>query len=142
MINIDSEETSVNEINCTITSTTGNNYTINCQPKEDKKYAFQSASSFIDNDILLVNFNIDNINGSIPEIQDSDQVEEIQNYHRLFNLRKSSGLNTGSIVGITLASIVALVAVIGTICFFKRKYSKEKHSNESSVMEINNLNIV
>ena len=71
------EEETVTELDCTISATQGNNYTVICPTNKIQDYNFQSASSFIDNDILLINF--DKLNEtSLPN-------QEVS-YYRKYNL--------------------------------------------------------
>ena len=106
------EEETITELDCTISAINGNNYTINCPSTENIDYKFQSASSYIDSDILIVNF--DNLNSSsVPKEEESSQ-------YRKYNFRSSKGLNGGAIAAIIIVPIVALIALVGSFFFIKK----------------------
>ena len=126
------------ELDCTINNSNGNNYTINCPSTENNDYEFQSASSYIDSDILVVNFA--NLNSS--SIPSEEEEEEGSSHHKkLFN-RSSKGLNGGAIAAIIVAPIVAIIALVGAIlCLGKRNVKVDTPVNHDSVVQsIQNLN--
>ena len=49
-------ENATTEINCNVIDINNNNYIIQCRVYDDKVYALQNAISFMDNEILLINF--------------------------------------------------------------------------------------
>jgi len=126
------EEETITELDCTISATNGNNYTINCPSTENIDYKFQSASSYIDSDILIVNF--DNLNrSSVPEEESSQ--------YRKYNFRSSKGLNGGAIAAIIIVPIVALIALVGSFFFIKKRKVNSPDSDNSAIHSIQNLKI-
>ena len=61
------------EINCNVIDINKNNYIIQCRVYDDKVYALQNSISFIDNEILLINF--DNYSDSIVQFPDEDDLD-------------------------------------------------------------------
>ena len=129
-VNLDSKtQSQTEEINCTFTDIKVKNYSLNCRVNEDLKDDFQSAISFIDNDILIIYF--DSYNESIFE-----EAEIKQNIRYNFN-KKNKGF-AGAIVAIVLASIACIGALIATLIIFGKKNEKQNPEGEST---INNLDL-
>ena len=120
------------EANCNIADIIGNNYTLNCKSNENIEGDLQSAISFIDDDILIINFN---------EITDSE-IELETNSTSLsgsgrFSRKKSGGLNAGAIVGIILALVIAIISIIAVMIYCKKENHNKHEANESTIIKIN-----
>ena len=115
-----SEGNKERNVNCTISNIKGKNYTLICNPVEAIKFNdLQSAYSRLENNnILLVNFDLENdIN--------IDTVKEIDDITEGNSNKSSKGLNAGAIIGIILASIVAIGAIVAIIIILN-KGNKQK----------------
>ena len=115
-----SEGNKERNVNCTISNIKGKNYTLICNPVEAiKSNDLQSAYSRLENNnILLVNFDLENdIN--------IDTVKEIDDITEGNSNKSSKGLNAGAIIGIILASIVAIGAIVAIIIILN-KGNKQK----------------
>ena len=115
-----SEGNKERNVNCTISNIKGKNYTLICNPVEAiKSKDLQSAYSRLENNnILLVNFDLENdIN--------IDTVKEIDDITEGNSNKSSKGLNAGAIIGIILASIVAIGAIVAIIIILN-KGNKQK----------------
>ena len=121
------------EINasCTISKIKEKNYMLSCIPDEEiKSDDLQSAYSKIDDNILLVNFDL-------QKDADIDTVEETEDTtgDETNSKKSSKGLSAGAIVGIVLASVVAVGAIVAVIIILKKGNKKkpmiklEKSSN-------------
>ena len=96
MTNIESVGDDVKkEINCTVIDITDNNYTLTCQAKENIEYVLQSSISFIDEGILLINFDMD-IQGNETILYPQIETKESRYYH----YNKLKGLKVGPILAI------------------------------------------
>jgi surface protein len=125
-------EETITELDCTISNTGGNNYTINCPSTDNINYEFQSASSYIDSDILVVNFA--NLNGStVPE---GDEISQ----YRKYNTKSSGGLNGGAIAAIIIVPIVVLLALVGTFFYIGKRKVDTPTSNDTTTQSIQRLN--
>ena len=124
MINFGSESDSQTEINCTITDIKVKNYSLNCRVNENIEGNFQTAISFIDDDILITYF--DSYNESlIYNIKTQGGIR--YNYNK-----KNKGINGGAIVAIVLASIACICALIGFIIVFGKKKVNQKYRENST----------
>ena len=120
------------EVNCNIADIIGNNYTLNCKSNENIKGDLQSAISFIDDDILIINFNekIDR------EIELETNSESLSGSGR-FSRKKNGGLNAGAIVAIILAFAAAIISVIAIMVYCKKENHNKHKTNESTIIKIN-----
>jgi predicted outer membrane lipoprotein len=115
------------EVNCNIADIIGNNYTLNCKSNENIKGDLQSAISFIDDDILIINF--DGITDGEVELETSSTSR--------FYRKKRGGLNAGAIVGIILACAVAIISAIAVMVYCKKENHNKHGINESTIIKIN-----
>ena len=103
-------------VSCSITDITEKNYTLNCQSSEDiDSNNLQSAYSVIDNDVLLVNFDPQNEEGTSDTAQETEAETENTQHVRYNNRKSGGGLNGGAIAAIVIAPVVAVASVIGVI---------------------------
>ena len=96
-INVEKEEDILEqEVNCTIFNINGSNYTLNCLGRKNILYNLQSAVSFYENDILLINFD-KNITSKI-----------IFNSSSSYKYRKkdTNSLSVGAIIAIVLVLLI------------------------------------
>ena len=132
IINSASNDKTQIEVNCNIADIIGNNYTLNCKSNENINGDLQSAISFIDDDILIINF--DGITDSEIEIEtNSTRLSDGGRFYR----KKRGGLNAGAIVGIILACAVAIISVIAVMVFCKKENHNKHETNESTIIKIN-----
>ena len=129
------EEETTKEADCTVTGIKNDKYTLDCTAKEKNKYNLQSAMSIVDNDILLVNIK-DSDSDEGGAVLDPNTEDDVQNFRYP---KKSGGIGAGAIVGIVLACVVALAAVITAILCLK-KSPNHTNNNESDVVDIKNTN--
>ena len=87
--------------------------------------------SIVDNDILLVNIK-DSDSDEGGAVLDPNTEDDVQNFRYP---KKSGGIGAGAIVGIVLACVVALAAVITAILCLK-KSPNHTIKNESEVVVI------
>ena len=125
------EEEITKEADCTVTGIKTDKYTLDCTAKEKNKYNLQSAMSIVDNDILLVNIK-DSDSDEGGAVLDTNTEDDVQNFRYP---KKSGGIGAGAIVGIVIACVVALAAVITAILCLK-KSPNHTISNESEVVVI------
>ena len=109
------KNSSVIQLNCTISSASGNNYTVNCPSNGKNDYDFQNAISYIESDILLIN--VDYLTNSSSTGQEPEENEIA--YHKLRN-KSSTGLNGGAIAAIIIAPIVVVIALVAVILFTRK----------------------
>ena len=136
--NSENEEEITKEANCTVTNINNDKYTLDCTAKDKNTYNLQSAMSIIDDkDILLVNINSsgNSDDGTVLDPYTEDDVQNVK-YHS----KKSGGIGAGAIVGIVLACVAALAAVITAILCLK-KSPKEEVNNNSDIVHIKNINM-
>ena len=122
MIDHESENISQSEINCTFTDINLKNYSLNCKINEDMKGDFQTAISFIDDNILIIYF--DSLNQSI--IKEAPTKESFKYF-----INKNGG-SAGMIVAIVLVIIVCIGAVIATFIFIRKKNINQGNQEELS----------
>ena len=116
------------DINCTIVSINGSNYTLNCLGEKDVLYDLQSAISFYNNNILLINFD-ENITSEIIFSSDSYK----------FRKKDSGKMSAGVIVAIVLVALIALTTiVIVTLIFLgkKRFWKKNENAQDSAIVDL------
>ena len=113
------------DLNCTIVNINGSNYTLNCFGEKNTLYNLQSAVSFIDNDVLLINF-------------DENVTSEIifsSNSYRYRN-KDTNGISAGAIVAIVLSIIAILVALFIFIFLFRKDKLAKDNTQESTVANL------
>ena len=110
-----------------------NNYTLNCKSNEKIEGDLQSAISFIDDDILLVNFD-EGDNSELILETNSTSYSKKGHYYRY---KKNKGINAGGIVAIILACLVAIISVIAVMAFCKKTNTNKHDIEESTVVNIN-----
>ena len=124
MIYHDSENDSMGEIDCTFTDKKLKNYTLNCRVNEGMINIFQAAISFFDDNILILYF--DSYNESI--IDNTGMEGGIR-----YNLNKNRGLSAGAIIGIVLASIFCIGALIAAFKIFGKNNIKKDYPEISTI---------
>ena len=130
------EEEITKEADCTVTKINNDKYTLDCTAKDKNSYNLQSAMSIIDNkDILLVNINSSGSNGDGTVLNPYTEDDE-QNIK--YHSKKSGGIGAGAFVGIVLACVVALAAVITAILCLK-KSPNDTINNNSDIVKIKNI---
>ena len=113
---------SQSEINCTFIDINLKNYSLNCKINEDMKGDFQTAISFIDDNILIIYF--DSLNQSI--IKEAPTKESFKYF-----INKNGG-SAGMIVAIIVVIIVCIGAVIATFIILKKKNVKQHIRDKST----------
>ena len=103
MINLDSETKSEAEINCTFTDIKSKNYSLNCRVNEDMKGDFQTAISFIDDDILITYFD-SYYESTIERVQKKGGIK--------YNINKKNKEFDAGIIAIVLGSIFFIAVLI------------------------------
>ena len=103
----------------------GSNYTLNCQGKRNILYNLQNAVSFINNDLLVVNFEQ---NATSEIIFTSNSI--------IYKRKDSKSLSAGAIVAIVLVPIIVLVSLIGFILFTKRNKTQINLEDESTMAKL------
>ena len=129
------EEEITKEADCIVTGIKIDKYTLDCTAKEKNKYNLQSAMSIVDNDILLVNIK-DSDSDEGGAVLDPNTEDDVQNFRYP---KKSGGIGAGAIVGIVIACVVALAAVITANLCLKKSPNHTNH-NESDLVDIKNTN--
>ena len=128
MINLDSENNSQTEINCTFTDIKLKNYSLNCRINENMKGDFQNAISFIGDNILITYF--DSYYESIIEgVQKNKGIK--------YFISKRNEELAGAIIVIILVCIVSIVAIIVILIIFRKKNVKQGNPEESSLKNFN-----
>ncbi len=119
------------ELNCSIVDIIDNNYTLNCKRETaNTNYELQNAISYIDDEILLINFD---------EGAKSNISFESTNIYRRYSISNKSGsLNAGGIIAIILAIIVAIIALIAAFIFLRKDNTKIKNRGESVIVALKN----
>ena len=126
------------EANCTIAEITGKNYTLNCNTNDDSDLDLQSAFSFVENDILLVNFDRQ-INNSTDDGDDDGNGSSGTSSYRRYNFKKDNGLKAGHIVAIVVAPVVALAVLIAAIFFSRKNNAKVNEIGDSQISNLNKV---
>jgi hypothetical protein len=104
------------ESNCTIIDIIGSNYTLNCQGQKNILYNLQSAVSFIDKDLLVINFEQ---NTTSEIIFSSDSISNIN-----YKMKDFKSPSTGAIVAIVLVPTIVLASLIVLFIFIKKNKSQ------------------
>ena len=126
IINVENDKNKIQvESNCTIIDINGSNYTLNCQGKRNILYNLQNAVSFINNDLLVINFEQ---NATSEIIFTSNSI--------IYKRKDSKSLSAGAIVAIVLVPIIVLVSLIGFILFTKRNKTQINLGDESTMTKL------
>ena len=127
LINVEKEEDILEEeVNCTIYNINGSNYTLNCLGKKNILYNLQSAVSFLENDILLINFD-ENITSKIIFESGSNRLRK----------KDTNSLSAGAIVAIVLVLVIVL-AILAALIALRKKLFLEKsfETVESTIVSL------
>ena len=128
MMNIESTDISVKEVDCYVANVTGSNYTLSCKSNETFNGDLQSSISFLDNNtILLINFDyVDYYNNDSLINTNTDGLS-----HRYFKNNENS-LKAVYIIIIFL--VIALVVFL-VICMYLRQKGKIRYdaSEDSTI---------
>jgi hypothetical protein len=137
--NSENEEEITKEADCTVTNINNDKYTLDCTAKDKNTYNLQSAMSIIDDkDILLVNINSSGNSDDDGTVLDPYTEDDVQNVK--YHSKKSGGIGAGAIVGIVLACVAALAAVITAILCLKKSPNSTTNI-DSDVDNIRNINM-
>ena len=132
MINLESSEKKIEEIDCTIIDIKGNNYTLECKLNKSLNGDLQAAVSYIDKDLLVINFET----GSDSTIHyDSKE----KNLNSIYFSKKNGKIKTISIALIVILIIISILSIIIIIIIKKRRKNKLSHYKDSSREIINKL---
>ena len=129
-INVEKKEEVIEaDTNCTIFNINSSNYILNCLGEKNILYNLQSAISFLEDDILLVNFD-DNTTSEI--IFDSSIPYKY--------LNKDSGLSARVIVALVLVLLIILATAI-TLVFLRKKLflMKPPKNKESTIVSLKTI---
>ena len=123
MINLDSENNLQAEINCTFTDIKLKNYSLNCRINKDMKGDFQTAISFIDDNILITYFD-SYYESTIEGVQKKGGIK--------YNINKKNKGLVGAIVANVLVCIVSIGAIIAILIIFRKKSIKQGNLEDSA----------
>ena len=131
MMNIESTDRSVMEMDCYVANATGSNYTLSCNNNEIFNADLQSSISFLDNNtILLINFDyIEYYNNNSLINTNIDSLS-----HRYFKKNE----NSLKPVYIIIISLVIALVIFVVLCIYLRQKGKigSDASNESSIQNL------
>ena len=128
-------ENTETEFNCKIYHVTGDNYTLNCKPKDSIYCDLNNSISLIGDGVLYVSFE----NGDDSKIK-FDSKNPIESYNRKYFHKSSGKLSSGAIATIIVVPIIALAAIIALIYFLKSGNKKLLHPQAPSSESITKLN--
>lgn len=118
------------EIDCNIIDIINYDYILNCKGNNNEYYNLQNSLSFIDDEILVINF--DNNGNSIISFEESKKNNNIN-----YKSKKKVNFNAGVIVAIILAVIVVISGTIITcICLRKRKNKELNNDSTFKILKI------
>ena len=128
MINRDSESNLQAEINCTFTDIKLKNYSLNCRINEGMKGDFQTAISFLDDDILVIHNEsyYESINEEVPK-----------KVSVRYNTNKGCKGFECAIIPIVIASVVCIGALIAALIIIRKKKVKQSKQEESTNKTLN-----
>ena len=131
------------EVNCTITSITGSNYTLDCIANETFEPVLQSSYSLIDNEMLLINFDAitNSTNGTSETDDTTEETSTSINSPAKMRHKTSGGLSGGTIAAIVICPVVAIAALAAVIYFLKAGSVPKPPIAESTKQYINTQNI-
>ena len=132
------------EVNCTITSITGSNYTLDCRANETFEPVLQSSYSLIDNEMLLINFDAitNSTNGtSGTDTTGASDTTSTTNPTAKMRRKTSGGLSGGTIAAIVICPVVAIAAMAAVIYFLKAGSVPKPPIAESTKQYINTQNL-
>ena len=125
-INVENNKNKIQvESNCTIIGINGSNYTLSCRGERNILYNLQNAVSFINNDLLVINFEQ---NATSEIIFTSNPIR----YRR----KDSKSLSAGAIVAMVLVPIIVLASLIGFILFTKRNKTQLNLRDDSTITNL------
>ena len=133
IINLNSLEKKVAKLNCSIIEIIGNNYTLNCKINENIDGDLQASVSYIDKDLLIINFET-GFNSKI------NYKEKYTKFNRIYYQTKSEKIKSAAIIAISLVIIIIVISMIIFIIFIlkrKRKNINTQHIHDSSREAIN-----
>ena len=131
--NSENEDEVTKEADCTVTDISNDKYTLDCTTTDKSTYDLQSAMSINDNKILLVNIDeANNEDGTVLDPYTEDDVQ-VKNYSK-----KSGGIGAGAIVGIVIACVAVLAAVLTTILCLKKSPNNISNNN-TDIVNIKNI---
>ena len=135
------------QLECNIIDIIENNYTLSCIGMQNTNFSLKNAISVIEDEILIIKFG-ENETSSIIYYLDSDENEKSStiyysdsgenenNYSIRSAYKKGGNLGVGPIIGIILACLVAVAAVIIFIIYFKKRNKREEPVPESTVANL------
>ena len=133
IINLNSPEKKEAKLNCSIIEIMGNNYTLNCKINEDIDGDLQASISYIDKDLLIINFET----GFDSKI---NLKEKHAKFNKIYYSQNKKRIKSATIIVISLAIIIVVVSLIIIIIIIlkrKRKNIKTRHIYDSSRESIN-----
>ena len=131
MVNINSEQgEEKGEFNCSLIDIGGNNYTLKCFGNTDINYDLQSAVSFIEDDILIVNFD-ENVDSHLI-LNSTDK----NKYNKVILSKNKGNISAGVIVAIIVGSLVILGVVFTFFICSRKKRTKNNNIYQSTVSEL------
>ena len=117
MMNIESTDRSVIEMDCYVANATGSNYTLSCNSNEIFNADFQSSISFLDNNtILLINFDYIEYYNNNSLI--NTNIDSLSYKH----FKKNE--NSGKAVYIIIISLVIALVIFVVLCIYLRQKGK------------------
>ena len=131
MINRDSESNLQAEINCSFTDIKLKNYSLNCRINEGMKGDFQTAISFLDDDILVIH------NESYYENINEDEPKKVS---FRYNTNKGCKGFECAIIPLVIGLVVCIGAFIAFLIILRKKKAKQSKQEESTnkVLNYNN----
>ncbi len=131
MMNIESTDRSVMEVDCYVANITGSNYTLSCKSNETFDGDLQSSISFLDeNTILLINFDyVGYYNNNSLINTNTDGLS-----HKYFKKNE----NSLKAVYIIIISLVIALVVFLVICIYLRQKGKIEY-DASEAFTIRNI---
>ena len=126
MINIQSTDISVIELDCNVANETGSNYTLSCKSNETFNADLQSAISFLDkNTILLINFDSNDYYNNNSLINTN-----IDSFSNRYFKKKENNKKVIYIVIISIVIALTIFIILIIVCIRQRKLNKEKSNVE------------
>ena len=129
-INVENKDEMESDANCSFFNINGSNYSLNCIGEKNILYDFQSAISFFENDILIINFDENTTSKILFNSSNSYRYRKID----------TSGLSAGVIVAFVLILLIVLIIAVILIKLRKKLFQK-KSSNyqESSIVNLKTI---
>ena len=115
------------DANCSFFNINGSNYSLNCIGEKNILYDFQSAISFLENDILIINFDENTTSKMLFNSSNSYRYRKID----------TSGLSAGVIVAFVLSLLIVLIIAVILIKLRKKLFqTKSPNYEESSIIDL------